>query len=261
MPSSIHTILSIRDNTRVFENVSLGFDTDLTNPRLDRGANRAALALLVDALVFLNTAFNTSFLSSSIDPDTSSKKRRVRAVRAPTSERATAVNSPDTVALEPFATPLRLPLSCLLCPACSQTRYREDRRSGSPRLGSYPSVLRDHLLSWLRDSAWPRLIMVGFHVAEVCERTIPLASLTAALGDWALFAPLALTPGMFARYVARRARTSRSRGDSGGVAASVRSALKSSLVRTHKRSFQARAHRNNTHLRTNTCLRSTKYVR
>eukprot|EP00903_Cladosiphon_okamuranus_P022077 g20303.t2 len=110
------------------------------------------------------------------------------------------------------------------------TRYREDRRSGSPRLGTAPSIFRDRFLPWLRDSAWPRLILVGFHVAEVCERTVPLASFTAALGDWAFFAPFALTPGMFARYVARRARPSRSRSGSGGVASSVRLALKLSLA-------------------------------
>ena len=94
-------------------------------------------------------------------------------------------------------------------------------------------------MPWLTDSAWPRLILVAFHFAEVCERTIPLASLTAALGDWAFFAPLALTPGMFARYVARRARAPRSGGGSVGVASSVRSALKLSLVRARKRPFWA----------------------
>lgn len=72
--------------------------------------------------------------------------------------------------------------------------------------------------------------MVGFHVAEVCERTIPLAPLTAALGDMAPLAPLAMAPGMFARYLARRLRTSGSSSD-GGMMSAVKTALKFSLVR------------------------------
>lgn len=92
-----------------------------------------------------------------------------------------------------------------------------------------PSVFRTRFLPWLRDSAWPRLILVGFHVAEVCERTIPLASLVAALGDWMFLTPLAMAPGMCARYVARRALVSRVEGD--GVVSAVKSVLKTSLVR------------------------------
>lgn len=123
----------------------------------------------------------------------------------------------------------------------TQTRYR-NRRSESPKVGSAPSVFRDCFLPWLRDSAWPRLILVGFHAAEVCERTIPLASLIAAFGKWAFFAPLALAPGMIARYVARRAWTSRSGGDGGGIASSLRSTLNLSLVRTYVHAHSGHEH-------------------
>lgn len=115
-------------------------------------------------------------------------------------------------------------------PVPTQTQDRErQRRSEAPTTGIVPSVFRTRFLPWLRDSAWPRLILVGFHVAEVCERTIPLASLVAALGDWMFLAPLAMAPGMCARYVARRALVSRAEGD--GVVSAVKSALKTSLVR------------------------------
>lgn len=90
------------------------------------------------------------------------------------------------------------------------------------------SALKDKMTPWLRDSAWPRLILVGFHVAEVGERTLPFAFLVAALGDWGYLAPVAMVPGMFMRHVARRRRVA---GRGRGIISGVKSALGMALVR------------------------------
>ncbi|CAM9121074.1 unnamed protein product, partial [Scytosiphon promiscuus] len=111
------------------------------------------------------------------------------------------------------------------------TRLTRDRgrwSSSMTKAGTTSSVFRHRFLPWLRKSAWPRLILVGFHVAEACERTIPVASLTAALGSWALLAPLALLPGMFARYVVRRPGVPHARFD--GSASAVKSVFELSLA-------------------------------
>ena len=90
------------------------------------------------------------------------------------------------------------------------------------------SVLQSKVAPWLRDSAWPRLILVGFHVAEVGERTVPVASLAAALGDWAFLTPVAMTPAMVVRYAVRRRRDTL--GGGVGVVSAVQSVFGVSLV-------------------------------
>ncbi|CAM9270584.1 unnamed protein product [Hapterophycus canaliculatus] len=108
------------------------------------------------------------------------------------------------------------------------TRDRNRRSSSTPRLGTATSPFRDRFFLWLHNSAWPRLILVGFHVAEACERTIPIASLTATLGEWAFFAPLALLPGMLTRYVVRR--PGGPQAGFAGMTSAVKSVLKLSLA-------------------------------
>lgn len=83
------------------------------------------------------------------------------------------------------------------------------------------------VVPWFQASALPRLVLVGYHIAEVGERTIPLAALATALGDRAFLAPSAMLPGMVVRYVARRTQMAVG-GD--GVVSAVKSALEMALV-------------------------------
>lgn len=129
----------------------------------------------------------------------------------------------------PYPPRCAIPLSSGTYPGRTQLQDSE-HRSALLNIGSAPSIFRHRFLPWLRDSAWPRLILVGFHAAELCERTIPLASLAATLGDLAFCAPLMMAPGMIARYLARRLWAPRSSRDEDIVSA-VRTTLKLSLVR------------------------------
>ena len=109
--------------------------------------------------------------------------------------------------LSPTACPRRQPCFSFY----PQLRAEEKALAASPSSsafapGTMASVLQSKVAPWLRDSAWPRLILVGFHVAEVGERTVPVASLAAALGDWAFLTPVAMTPAMVVRYAVRRRR-------------------------------------------------------
>lgn len=87
--------------------------------------------------------------------------------------------------------------------------------------------LKSKLVPWLRDSAWPRLIFVGFHVAEVGERSVPIACFTATLGYWAFLAPLAMVPGMTVRYLVRRRHVA---AGGNGIISAVKATLAISLV-------------------------------
>lgn len=117
--------------------------------------------------------------------------------------------------------------------SCSHMQLRAWRNVTAPLPVSmvnltWASKLWAEAVPWFKTSAWPRLILVGFHIAELSERTIPPAVLVSGLGYWAFLVPLVMLPGMFVRFVAReKGLMSGGRG----VLSKIKMALDVSLVR------------------------------